>query len=263
MRKNKNSYAGSVLGFTISIILVALLSFTILRWLDIPVGSLIDWLIGIAIFAWLITVVTVPWNIHFEAKEVLNDAKTSKKLNIQFDEKQLVYVKRLANLSLIGAIFLHLISAVGLYWLSVVNISIVGYFGSGAALLLTLLRPSIRAYEYISERLANIRESITYPREDVYLLKSKVENIESQLNWLLEEMNQKDKDSWRSKNNLKVQRTITEITKIHELLKSFQEQNEQSHERISKETRHAVAQLSEDGKFIDNIVEIIRFIKKV
>ena len=42
-----------------------------------------------------------------------------------------------------------------------------GYVSSGAALLLTGLRPALRAYQYIATRLSMIRQQIKYPREDV------------------------------------------------------------------------------------------------
>ena len=63
-------------GFGASTGILLLLIFAILQWLDIPAGSFIDWVIAIATFEWLLLIVTVPWNIHFEAKEVLADRKS-------------------------------------------------------------------------------------------------------------------------------------------------------------------------------------------
>ena len=242
---------------------MALISFAILRWLDMPVGSFVDWLIGIAVFAWLMTVVTVPWNIHFEAREVLHDAEISKKKNIDFDASQLSYVKKLHRFSLIAAIFLHLFSAVGLYWLSWAEISVVGYYGSGAALLLTLLRPSVRAYEYISTRLYNIRQEIKYPRDDIHTLKMKLDHLELLVKEIGDKLDPKQEDSWLSRQNTRTKENSHQLRHLITRLETVISENEKDHEKITKETRHAVAQLSEDGKFIDNLVEIIRFIKKV
>lgn len=257
------SSAYSFLSFAVGAIFMALLSFAILSWLDMPVGNFVDWLIGIAVFAWLMTIVTVPWNIHFEAREVINDAQISKKKNINFDESQLTYVRRLYRYSLLAAIFLHLISAVGLYGLSWAEISVVGYYGSGAALLLTLLRPSVRAYEYISTRLYQIRQEIKYPRDDVHTVKIDLEHLKAQVELISYTLNPEKEDSWLSKQNKRNRENYHQIQDLISNLNTMIAQNEADHAKITKETRHAVAQLSEDGKFIDNLVEIIRFIKKV
>ena len=68
-----------------------LLIFAILQWLHVPAGSFIDWVIAIAIFEWLLVIVRVPWNIHFEAKEVLAQAVESTEKGIVVDDKQVKY----------------------------------------------------------------------------------------------------------------------------------------------------------------------------
>lgn len=251
-----------IFSFAVSLIMIALLTFAVLQGLQIPVGNFMDWLIGIGTFAWLMTIVTVPWNIHFEALEVLNESKTSKKKNINFDASQLPYVRRLYFWSLVIAVALHLISAGGLYYLAWANISVVGYYGAGAAILLTFLRPAVRAYEYISRRLASIREEIFYPREDMYLLKMQWEDTKIIVEDL-QKMLSLDENSWYSNVEQKHEKFQQTLNHLQDDVQKLDKDNQSEHERIAKETRQAVAQLTEDGKFIDNLVEIIRFIKKV
>ncbi len=69
-------------GFTVCLALLLLLTFGILQWLHIPAGSFLDWVIAGACFWWLLLIVTVPWNIHFEAKEVLAEAAESKQKGV-------------------------------------------------------------------------------------------------------------------------------------------------------------------------------------
>jgi hypothetical protein len=153
----------SFISFSIGLVVLVLASFGVLQWLHIPAGSLIDWVIGAASFWWLLVIVTVPWNVHFQAKEVLAEAAVSVEKGTEVDEKQLKYVGNLANRSFWVAIALHVFSAVGLYTLAATGISAVGYISSGAALLLTALRPAVRTYEYLAARLAMIRQEFTYP----------------------------------------------------------------------------------------------------
>ncbi|BAZ18911.1 hypothetical protein NIES4071_107960 (plasmid) [Calothrix sp. NIES-4071] len=153
-----NFFISSSIGFVV----LLLLAFGILQWFNIPTGNFLDWVIGGASFWWLLVIVTVPWNVHFQAKQVLAEAEQSQEKGIPVDEKQLAYVKILAKRSFVVALVLHLVSTLSLYILAAVGISAVGYIGSGAALLLTGLRPAISAYEYLSTRLLAIRQQWTY-----------------------------------------------------------------------------------------------------
>jgi hypothetical protein len=62
-----NFFISSIAG----IVVVVLTAFGLLQWLHIPAGNFLDWVIGGASFWWLLVIVTVPWNVHFQAKEVL------------------------------------------------------------------------------------------------------------------------------------------------------------------------------------------------
>jgi len=208
-------------------------------------------------------IVLVPWNIYFEALEVIQEAKQSEKRNIDFDATQLDYVQKLKKGSLLVALALHLISAVGLYAVSWAEISVVGYYGSGAAILLTILRPTIRAYEYISYRLSNIKQEVLYPREDLAELRNEVWQIREELLHLNNYFDREDANSWINKQQKSQQDLGYRVSGLEKSLLALDTKNEQDHQKLTKETRHAIAQLSEDGKFIDNIVEVIRFIKKV
>lgn len=261
--RNSSLSGASMFSFASGVVLLALLTFGVLNWIGMPIGSFVDWLIGIVTFVWLMTVVTVPWNIHFEAKEVLNDAKTSKEKNIQFDDNKLNYVRKLAFWGLTIALILHLLSAAVLYWLAYTEVSQVGYYGAIAALLLTFLRPSVRAYQYISMRLYSIRQEILYPRDDVATLYGTLEDLKYQLQDIQRLLDINEQDSWRNVLQGKLILHQNQLSQLKANLDYLTESNQKEHERISKETQHAVAQLSEDGKFIDNLVEIIRFIKKV
>ena len=87
---------------------------------------------------------------------------------------------------MIIAIVLHILSAIGLYTLAITGISAVGYISSGAALLLTGLRPAISAYEYLYKRLTTIGQELTYPREDIVELRHRFSSIEETV-WRIEQ----------------------------------------------------------------------------
>lgn len=249
------------IGFNFGLVVLVLLVFGILQWLHIPTGSFIDWVIAVAIFEWLLAIVTVPWNIHFEAKEVLADAAQSTEKEIAVDAKQVEYAKVVAKRSLFIAITLHILSAIGLYALAIAGISTVGYISSGAALLLTALRPAVRTYEYLAARLAMIRQEFKYPREDIVELRSRFTTLEETVKRLEEQMNPEQPDSWVAAQQHYKEETRKELARLAASFEELRATNKLEHERLSREARQAIAQLTTDGQFLDHVREIIRFFK--
>jgi hypothetical protein len=252
-----NFFVSSITGIIVTI----LLAFSVLQWFHIGAGSFLDWVIGGASFWWLLVIVTVPWNVHFQAKEVLAEAAESIDKNISVDDKQVKYVTVLAKRSLLVAIGLHLISAFALYLLAATGISSVGYISSGAALLLTLLRPAISAYEYLYARLRMIRQAFTYPREDILELRNRFLEIEQKVKSLEDQLNPEQPYSLVANNQRFSEETRLELARIVASLGELRATNQAEHERLSREARNAIAQLSTDGQFLDHVREIIRFFK--
>lgn len=248
-------------GFSLGLVVILLLAFGILNWLNVPAGTFLDWVIGGASFLWLVVIVTVPWNIYFQAKEVAADAEQSQEKNIPIEAKQLGYVNRIAQRSLWIAIALHIISALVLYGLAATGISAVGYISSVAALLLTALRPVIRAYEYIATRLSMIRREFKYPREDVLELRDRVFILEEQIKYLSESLDENKADSWASNKNRQAAALRQDLSQIASSLETLRSTNQAEHQALKKEAQNAIAQLTSDGQFLDHVREIIRFFK--
>lgn len=249
------------LSFGFGLVILLLLAFEALQWLQIPVGSFLDWLIGTASFAWLLTIVTVPWNIYFEAKEALAEAALSAQKGIAIDNKQVEYVKIVQERSLWVVIALHLLSAIGLYALAIAGISAVGYVSSLAALLLTALRPAVRTYKYFAARLAMIRQQFQYPREDIVELRSRFNTLEETVKRLEEQLNPNDPRSWVATQQRQWEAIRNDLTSVAAATEQLRAMNQAEHERLAREARQAIAQLSTDGQFLDHVREIIRFFK--
>ncbi|MCL1467456.1 hypothetical protein [Argonema galeatum] len=249
------------ISFNLGIVFLVLLVFGILQWLHVPAGSFIDWVIAVAIFEWLLAIVTVPWNIHFEAKEVIAEAAQSAEKGIRVDDKQVKYAKMVAKRSLFVAIALHLVSAIGLYSLAAAGISVIGYLSSGAALLLTVLRPAVRGYQYLAVRLAMIREQIKYPREDIVELRSRFATLETAVQRLEDLLNSEYPDSWASVQQRQLEAIRNDLTRMGAGFEELRSTNLAEHNRLAREAQEAIAQLTTDGQFLDRVREIIRFFK--
>lgn len=242
---------------------LALVAFVILHWLNLPAGSLIDWVIGVASFWWLLAIVTIPWNIYFEAKSVIQEAALSRQAKISVNPEQVRYARNVARWALVLAIALHGFSALGLYGLAAGNISAVGYVASGLTLLLTFLRPATRAYQYLAERLQGIKQTIKYPREDVIALGDRVMALETQIEDLTYKLwHPENKESWERTHEREWQTLRNNLQQQRAQLEAFQSTNATEHAQLTKEAHQAIAQLTEDSQFLEQVREIIRFFKK-
>lgn len=255
--RNFGKFFWSIVGLTV----LMLVGFAALQALQVPAGHLIDWLVGIASFWWLAVIITIPWNIHFLAREALVDADGSRVAGITVAPEQLAYVRRWAGRSLVIAIVLHICSAIALYALAATGISAVGYVSAVAALLLTGLRPAVRAYSYVIERLAAIRKTFKYPREDVLKLTSDLSTLTDRVDALSQQADPERKDSLAAQQRALLEQTRTEIERLRLAVDELRASNQSEHARLSREAQSAIAQITADGQFLDHVREIIRFFK--
>jgi hypothetical protein len=238
-----------------------ILAFALLTWAKVPVGNLTDWVTGLLAFFWLLAIVTVPWNIYFKAKAVLANAQPTRERGLTVDERQVAYVRKLVGLSFWAAIGLHLASAIVLYFLAHAGVLRIGYVASVIALMLTILRPSISAYEYLAARLHAIGQNWIYPVEDVVELRGRVTSLESSVKSVQESLDPQRPDSLLATERAYAQETRQQVVTAAADLEAFHASNEQDHERLATEARSAISQLTTDGQFLDHVREILRFFK--
>jgi len=262
----KYTYAmKTVIQFFISASIFALLIFGVLHLLDREAGQLIDWIIGLAIFLWLMVIVTVPWNAHFRAKEVLDDAEISKRKDILVVDDALAFTKRVAKRSLLVAISLHIVSALGLFFIAPhMNVSEMGYLGALAALLLTVLRPSVRFYEYLNQKLSTIKQEFRYPREDMYELLNKVDDMTFRLETVEQDLSSDPKhNSWKNQVNKTCDDMQDKLHKQGTSIKDLKTDLDAEFEAVRNEHQENLSKITSDSKVLDSVREIASFIKQL
>jgi hypothetical protein len=260
MRYDNTLY--SLGGLGVCFIIVGGILFGLFRFFDIAIGELADWAIGITMFWWLIVIVTIPWSIYFQARETRYQAETSIQKGIRVAPESLSYVQGLVTWSLRIAIGLHLISALGFYLLAVWEVTPIANVSSMAALLLTGLRPAVRAYEYLADRLAQLQGEILVPREDAIHLGQMVRQLTQQVEALQERLDPENSTSWAYQQTQTQVQLRRDVGRIQALLEQLEATNEVAHERLSREAQHSIAQLSVDSQFLSHVREIVRFVKE-
>lgn len=258
MSLNSNSSSIPYL-FGISAMLIVV--YVVLTVLHIPAGTMIDWITGIVAFWWLTGITTLPWNMYFTAKDLLDDAAISERKGITVDAEDVSYAKKKSHLFLRIAIVLHIVSAAALYLLAFFGVSSIGYFAAIIAAALTFVRPTYRLYDYVIARLQNMQRNIVYPRDDVSELRSDILVQKKRVDELASVLNKKAADSWISQTTTELQKVITQGIKMREELEQLNVTNEKAHAELSIKTQQEISKLSEDAQFLNQAREMIRFFK--
>ena len=256
MRRSPFPSSGTI-GFAGFVTTMSLLVYAGLVWLGHPAGSFVDWMIGLAGFWWLLGVVTIPWNIHFRAREVSRDIEVSKTRGMASDQTDTDLVKRIAQRSLYGALLIHALTAMGFAALAHFNITEIGWAGCIAALALTAARPAARLYTYTLNLLSQTSQRIRFPIDDIRDVKDRLAVLEQKA----EVLDRQNPDSWasvldRDVRNLEVQHQAFKIE-----LETAHETNQRDHRAMSRDAERIGERVSEDIQFLGHVREMIQFLK--
>jgi hypothetical protein len=241
--------------------IAALIVFFGLHWLNVPVGSLVDWMVGVGILWWLGVVTTLPWNAHFTALSVVQEAKESRDYGIAVNEEHVAFAQRMATRFRSLAIGLHLLTAAILFVLAYFQVIAVGYPAAIAALALTFARPAARAYDHLAERLRLMKHQVHYPREDVMELRNRVAELETKLKSINSWLDTAETDSWAHQIAQHQAAATRHFDRLDSLVEELTRTNAREHEALARQTAQEIAKLSEDARFLNQVRELIRFVK--
>ena len=104
-------------------------------------------------------------------------------------------------------------------------------------------------------------QQINYPREDIMLLSQRFANLEESVRLINEQLNTENPYSLATKYEQFSIETRKDLSRLGANVEDLRATNNLDHERLSRELQQAIAQLSTDGQFLDNVREIIRFFK--
>ncbi len=163
---------GSAVGVLLVTYLTAL---AVAMWTGVPAQTLITWGAGGAALLWLIVLVTLPWNLHLRAREVLAEMRRSREAGIQVTDEQLAFADKVKRWTLLTSLGIHVLSAAVALVIARFADAPLGYPFAGFYLLSCVVRPASAAMQQLRRRLETIAADTRYPRDDVLKLRAQVE----------------------------------------------------------------------------------------
>jgi hypothetical protein len=128
--------------------------------------------------AWLIVLVTVPWNLYFAARQAAAQMPVSRGRGIEVAPELDAEATKLARRMLWFAVCAHAASAAVTAIITYVSGRAVGYYFAGFFLLSTVVRPALAYLTHVRDRITVLTKESTFPRDDVGTLKATMRTLE-------------------------------------------------------------------------------------
>ncbi|WP_143141395.1 hypothetical protein [Nannocystis exedens] len=172
------------------LVLAYLAALGVAVWSDVSPGTLLTWGAGGAALIWLVVLVTLPWNLHFRAREVLAEMRRSREAGIRVTDEQLAFAERVKRWTLFTSLTIHFVSAGVALAVALLTRSDLGYPFAGFYLLSCLVRPAAASMQQLRRRLEALAEDTRFPRDDVMKLRGQVGRHEAVVERLEEALKQ-------------------------------------------------------------------------
>jgi hypothetical protein len=228
------------------LVLAYLAALGVAVWRDVQPEVLMTWGAGGAAMVWLVVLITLPWNLHFKAREVLAEMHRSKAAGITVTDEQIAFAERVKRWTLFTSLTTHVLSAGVALAVAVFADQSLGYPFAGFYLLSCLVRPATAAVHQVRRRLEALAEDTRFPREDVMKLRSQVETSARDIE--------------------RIDETIKEIRERHDAHAALTEKQraelEQKIAALTRKFEESLDRLTDNRELIGGIKAFLRMIRE-
>ncbi|MFC1420947.1 hypothetical protein [Streptacidiphilus cavernicola] len=138
---------------------------------------------GVFLF-WQVLLLTVPWSLYFQARQVVKETGTSAERGLRVPADRAADAARIARRLRGLAIGAHLVTAAVVSVVTYFSGHTVGYYFAGFYLLSTAFRPAQAYLAHVRGQLRTMLKETRFPRDDVLelkqALKAEVERAEAE-----------------------------------------------------------------------------------
>jgi hypothetical protein len=179
-RMSRNTRYSISLGWWVMVLAVAAAAL-LFAWLGrlagVPLATTASIGVGGVALAWLIVLVTVPWNLYFSARRVVAEISVSRERGIAVPPGHEAEAGGIARRMLWFALGAHAGTAAAAAVIAFISGARVGYYFAGLFLLSAAIRPASAYLAHVRHRINALTRETTHPRDDVAALKRRVDLI--------------------------------------------------------------------------------------
>ncbi|WP_405966280.1 hypothetical protein OG613_02430 [Streptomyces sp. NBC_00015] len=134
---------------------------------------------GVLSLLWLMLLLTLPWNLYFRAHAVLAEIAVSREKGIEVSQARDAEAARIARTMLRTALAGHVLTVVVVLSVTWATGEFTGYWFAAFFLLSTFFRPAGAYFGQLRRRLGTLLKDVTYPRDDVFEVRVRVDRAEA------------------------------------------------------------------------------------
>ncbi|MEU4222520.1 hypothetical protein [Actinoplanes sp. NPDC026623] len=158
------------------------------RLAGVPPSTLISIGAGLAALMWTVVLVTLPWNLYFDARQVRADNAVSRERGLAIPPARDRETRHIARRALILALCGHLGTAAAVAAFAAVSGAVLGYYLAGFYLLSTAIRPAVAYLGHLRDRVTVLSLESTHPRDDVVSLRNAHRAVDEDLERLRQQV---------------------------------------------------------------------------
>jgi hypothetical protein len=147
------------------------------RLAGVPVSTLLTIGAGGVALAWLVVLVTVPWNLYFAARRAVAEMAVSRGRGITVPAAYGGEARQIGRRMLWFALGAHIATALAAALITYVSGATIGYYFAGFYLLSAAIRPVVAYFAHVRERITTMTRESRHPRDDIASLKFKVDAL--------------------------------------------------------------------------------------
>ncbi|MEU5088401.1 hypothetical protein [Streptomyces sp. NPDC021356] len=134
---------------------------------------------GMVSLLWLLLLLTLPWNLYFRAHTVLAEIAVSREKGMDVSRARDAEAARIARVMLRAAVAGHVLTAAVVLAATWATGEFTGYWFAAFFLLSTFFRPAGAYFRQLRRRLGTLLTDVTYPRDDVVELHTRLNQAEA------------------------------------------------------------------------------------
>jgi hypothetical protein len=172
-------FCGAVVVTVVAVVLVAIA--------DVPLEEILSLFLGALCLLWLILLLTVPWNLYFQAHALIHEIRTSRDRGIDVPAEREPEARRIASRMRWFAVGSHLVSAALVALITYLSDGAIGYYLAGLYLVSTFFRPAGAYFGYLRDRMTTMLQDVKHPRDDLIETLRRLDSLKADLEALHDE----------------------------------------------------------------------------
>ncbi|MBI2943993.1 MAG: hypothetical protein HYY25_07320 [Candidatus Wallbacteria bacterium] len=224
-------------------------------YLKVSLDVLATIAMGALCLGWLFILVTLPWNLHFEAKRLLFEMQRSRERGIAVNADREAYAIWVRNRMFWVSIGAHVVSAAIMAVVTWLRGGEVGYYFAGFYLLSSLFRPGFELYGFLRQRLGELMQEVKYPREDVLKLRGDVHELKSRTERHEDQLEEIRKEIGKLGSRLE-----SKLGETREEMRGRHAGLERRLEAVSRKFEETVDQMTDNQEIITGVKAFLRLL---